>query len=77
MKHLRVWARMASMSLGQQLSYGLAAAGFLIGKLIRLLFFFAYIVAIFKHTDRLAGYSLAEMVLFFLTFNLVDVTTHL
>ena len=73
-RHGRVWRRMAQMSLGVQLSYGLGSLGFLIGKLFRLLFFFAYIWAIFDHTDSLAGYSLDETVLFFLTFNLVDIT---
>src|SRR5579859_6060803 len=65
---------MAAMSFWVQLSYGLGSLGFLVGKIIRLTFFFAYIVAIFKHTDRLAGFSLAQTALFFLTFNIVDIT---
>jgi ABC-2 type transport system permease protein len=73
-KLIQVWWRMAVMSLGQQMSYGLGSFGFLFGKLIRLFFFFAYIVAVFRHTSTLAGYSLAETVLFFLTFNVVDIT---
>ena len=72
-KLLRVWWRMAAMSLGMQLSYGVGSLGFLLGKLIRLLFFFAYIVAVFRHTDTVAGYDLAQTVLFFLTYNLVDI----
>jgi ABC-2 type transport system permease protein len=65
---------MAVMSFYGQMSYGLGSAGFLLGKVIRLIFFFTYIVAIFKHTNTLAGYTLAETVLFFLTFNIVDIT---
>ncbi|MBI3550221.1 MAG: ABC-2 family transporter protein [Elusimicrobia bacterium] len=76
-KHFRVWRRMAWMSLGQQLSYGVGAAGFLLGKLIRLFFFFAYLVAIFKHTNSLAGYSLTDIAVFFLTFNLVDIVAQI
>ncbi|MBI5201156.1 MAG: ABC-2 family transporter protein [Elusimicrobia bacterium] len=73
-KFLRIWTRMAVMSFGAQLSYGIGSFGFLAGKLIRLFFFFAYIVAIFSHTKSLAGYTLAETVLFFLTYNVVDIT---
>ena len=73
-RHWRVWLRMAVMSFWVQMSYGVGSLGFLLGKIIRLTFFFAYIVAIFKHTDRLAGFSLAETALFFLTFNIVDIT---
>jgi ABC-2 type transport system permease protein len=65
---------MAAMSFDAQMSYGLGSLGFLVGKIIRLVFFFAYITAIFKHTNSLAGFSLAETALFFLTFNMVDIT---
>lgn len=73
-KFLRVWMRMAVMSFNAQLSYGVGSLGFLLGKLIRLFFFFAYIVAIFTHTTSLGGYTLAQTVLFFLTYNVVDIT---
>lgn len=73
-KLFRIWLRMAVMSFGAQLSYGLGSLGFLLGKLVRLLFFFAYLVAVFRHTDTLAGYSLEQTVLFFLTYNIVDIT---
>lgn len=76
-KYIRIWWRLAVMSLLAQLSYRLGSVGFLAGKLVRLLFFFAYIVAIFTHTKTLAGYTLVETVLFFLTFNLVDITAQI
>lgn len=63
------------MSLSAQLSYGLGSVGFLLGKLVRFFFFFAYLLAVFRHADTLAGYSVAETSLFFLTFNLVDITS--
>jgi len=68
---------MAGMSLQAQLSYRLGSFGFLLGKLIRLLFFFAFVTAIFQHTETLAGYSLVETALFFLTFNIIDMTTQI
>ncbi len=71
-RYLRIWARMASMSLKAQMSHPLGSVGFLLGKLIRILFFFAFVIAIFRNVKTLGGYDLADMALFFLTFNLVD-----
>jgi ABC-2 type transport system permease protein len=76
-KYWGIWTRMASMSLQAQLTYPLGSVGFLVGKLIRLLFFFGFVIAIFRHTQSLAGFSLTEMALFFLTFNLVDMTAQI
>ena len=77
MKHARVWWRLVQMSLMNQLSTKLSSLGFLVGKVMRLGFFLVFIVAIFDHTKSLAGYTLAQTVLFFLTFNLVDITAQL
>jgi ABC-2 type transport system permease protein len=76
-RYLALWVRMASMSLQAQLTYPLGSVGFLLGKLIRLLFFFAFVAAVFSHTRTLAGYTLVEMALFFLTYNLVDMTAQI
>ena len=73
----RIWLRMASMSLQVQLSYPLGSVGFLLGKLVRMGFFFAFVAAAFRHTETLAGYTLAETALFFLTFNLVDIAAQI
>lgn len=71
-RYFRVWLRMASMTMQSQLTHRLGSAGFLLGKLIRLLFFFAFMIAIFNHVQAVAGYTLVQTALFFLTFNVVD-----
>jgi ABC-2 type transport system permease protein len=68
---------MAAMSLSLQLSTKISSAGFLAGKFVRLAFFLVFIVAIFRHTNALAGYSLEQTALFFLTYNLVDITAQM
>ncbi len=73
-KYARVWTRTASMSLQAQLTYRLGSFGFLLGKMIRLLFFFAFVAAVFNHVETVAGYNLVETALLFLTFNVVDMT---
>jgi ABC-2 type transport system permease protein len=76
-KYLRIWARTASMAMQAQLTYRLGSFGFLVGKMIRLLFFFAFVAAVFKHVETVAGYNLVETALFFLTFNVVDMTSQI
>lgn len=69
----RVWLALARNSFNTQISTSLGSAGYLVGKLARLFFFLAYLLAIFQHLPSLKGYTLAQVVLFFMTFNLVDV----
>lgn len=45
----------------------------ILGKLIRLLFILIFLIYLFSHTKTLAGYNLYQTLLFFMTFNLVDV----
>jgi ABC-2 type transport system permease protein len=65
------------MSLKTQMSNPVASVGYLLGKLFRLVFFIIFLMAIFRHTDQLAGYSLAQAALFFLTFNVIDILAQL
>jgi ABC-2 type transport system permease protein len=76
-RYFLIWIRMASMAMMAQLTYRLGSFGFLVGKMIRLGFFFAFVAAVFSHVDRIAGYSLVETALFFLTYNLVDMSAQI
>ena len=76
-KYWRIWLRTASMAMQAQLTYRLGSFGFLLGKMIRLFFFFAFMAAVFQHVETVAGYSLVETALFFMTFNLVDMTAQI
>jgi ABC-2 type transport system permease protein len=76
-KYWLIWIRSASMAMQAQLTYRLGSFGFLLGKMIRLLFFFAFMAAVFNHVETVAGYSLVETALFFMTFNLVDMTAQI
>src|SRR6266853_914301 len=76
-QYFRIWKRLAVMSFKIQTSHPLSSSGYLLGKFIRIAFFLVFLVAIFKHTQALAGYSLEEAALFFLTFNSVDILAQL
>jgi ABC-2 type transport system permease protein len=76
-KYFRIWKRLAIMGFEIQTAHPLSSSGYLLGKFVRIVFFLVFLVAIFKHTQALAGYTLAEAALFFLTFNLVDILAQL
>lgn len=76
-RYLRVYSRLAVMSLEVQMSHPISSTGYLLGKFVRLAFFLVFLSAIFKHTEALAGYTLEEAALFFLTFNLIDILAQL
>ena len=46
---------------------------FFLGKVLRFVFFLGFIFFLLKGTKSLAGYNLNQTLLFFLTFNLIDV----
>lgn len=73
MTYIRVWRRLVINSFSAFASNRLDSFSYLAGKLIRFGFFWLFIVSIFHFTDTLAGYNKYEVLLFFLTFNLVDV----
>ncbi|RLC36242.1 hypothetical protein DRH27_05520 [Candidatus Falkowbacteria bacterium] len=73
MKYLKVWKQLSACAIGSYLSNRIDITSYFIGKLVRFGFFILLIVSIFNFTDSLAGYGKYEVLLFFLTFNLVDV----
>lgn len=74
LKYARIWRCLALNSFRTQISTSLASTGYLIGKFLRIGFFLGYLIAIFRGTEGLAGYTMHQMILFFLTFNIIDVT---
>lgn len=73
MKYPRVWKQLSGMAFSTFLSNRIDAFSYIAGKLIRFLFFLLLIVSIFNFTPTLAGYSQYEVLLFFITFNIIDV----
>lgn len=72
-RYLSVWWKLAVNAFLMQFTNRWSSLGWLGGKLVRLLFFIVFITAIFRHVPSVAGYSLEQVALFFLTFNLVDI----
>ena len=77
MRYFRIWRRLAIISFMVQMESFISSFGYLLGTLGRLGFFLFFLVSIFKQTDALDGYTLPEVALFFLTFNIVDIVAQL
>lgn len=76
-KYIKVWWLYAINSFQTQLMVRWAVIIFLLAKILRFAIFTLFIVILVKKTTVLAGYNLDETILFFLSFNLVDILTQL
>jgi len=72
-KYCRIWLQLTRLAIGTYFSNALDYTSYFIGKLVRFGFFLVLIGSLFRFTDSLAGYTKHEAVLFFLTFNFIDV----
>lgn len=64
---------MSKNSFVMVISQRLSLSIFLIGKILRFIFFFVFIFFILKGSGKLAGYSGTQVIFFFLTFNVIDI----
>ena len=71
-RYFKIWLLMSRNSFLAVFNQKMALTIFLLGKLIRFFFFFAFIIFLLKGTKSLAGYNLNQTLLFFFTFNLID-----
>lgn len=76
-KYLHLWYTLTANSFMSVLSSRFGASLFLIGKLLRFIFFLLFLLTLFKETSLLAHYTESQMIFFYLTFNLIDTTTQL
>lgn len=71
-QYISIWWRFTIGTTQIAFASRLGATIFIIGKLLRFLFLFLFIFLLFSRTSSIAGYSLTQMIFFFLTFNIID-----
>lgn len=76
-RYLRIWWLFSIASFQTQLNVRWGLALFLIAKVLRFATFTFFLVVLLKTTKVLAGYSLDQTILFFLSFNLLDILSQL
>ena len=74
-KYLKIWWMMSRNSFSVVISQKLALSVFLVGKILRFVFFFGFLYFLLLGNSTLAGYTSNQIIFFFLTFNLIDVIT--
>lgn len=73
-KFFRVWLLSTRNVALSQMTTSYAAVFFTLGKIVRFLFFFAFIFVVVRSAASLAGYTPNQVIFFFLVFNLIDIT---
>ncbi len=76
-KYIRIWWLFVGGSFQTQLNVRWGLALFLIAKILRFATFTLFLVILLKSTKVLAGYSLDQTLVFFLSFNFLDVLSQL
>jgi len=76
-RHLKIWWVQTLKTTQITFAYRFGAALFIIGKLLRFGLFFLFLFVLGMNRKVIAGYSFDQMLLFFLTFNLVDTSAQL
>lgn len=74
-RYLKVWMLMAVDAVSLAFDSRVGASMFLTGKIIRFVLFLYFLYLLVSHTNTLAGYSVNQIIFFFLTFNLIDVAS--
>ena len=75
LRYIKIWWMMSRNSFSMVLSQKLSISVFLIGKIMRFVFFFAFLFFLLQGTKTLAGYTGSQAIFFFLTFNVVDIVS--
>lgn len=76
-KYFLVWSKLAQLSFSEVLSTKVSALLFITAKTIRFIFFFFFLLHLVGNTGGLLGFTRDQAVLFFLVWNVVDITTQL
>lgn len=75
-KHLlKVWKKIASLSLQDQTATLWGMIVFVLGKIVKFALFFVFLFSVMSEADSLAGYTREQVVVFFLVFNIVDISS--
>lgn len=76
-KYFNVWWVSSKSAASVALSNRMGALLLLTGKIARFVFFFIFLFLLTQNSRALASYSTAQIIFFFLTFNLIDVTSQM
>jgi ABC-2 type transport system permease protein len=71
-KHFSYWLKTASLTFQSLTATRPASLMFIAGKFIRFFFFIWFLVVLGDRVQKVAGYTLTQLIMFFLVFNIFD-----
>jgi len=71
-KYFRIWKQLVVLAFGSYISNRMEYGSYFLGKIVRFSFFLLMVLAIFGHTQNIAGYTKYQVIIFFLTAFLMD-----
>ncbi len=74
-KYFRVWKQLTNCAVSSYLSNRIDSGSYFLGKIVRFAFLILLIFSIYRFTDNIAGYTKYQALLFFLTYNFLDVAS--
>ncbi len=72
-RYYRIWRRGVALHFSTLVVSRADFFFYFFGKMLRTLFFLVFLVSLFKVTNKVVGYSVGEVLLFFATMNLIDI----
>src|SRR4030042_2305193 len=72
-KYCKIYLQLVNCAFSSYLSNRIDSLCYFLGKIARFLLFLLLIISIFQFTETIAGYGMYEVILFFLTFNFIDI----
>lgn len=76
-RNLKIFWLLSIFSAKTAFQHRIGIITFIAGKLLRFIFYFSFIFFLVSRTRLLAGYSLQQTIIFFLTFNFIDTLAQL
>jgi len=76
-RNLKIFWLLSIFSIKTTLQRRAGVISFFLGKILRFVFFFMFIYFLVSRSKLLAGYSLSQTLVFFLTFNFIDTMAQL
>lgn len=73
-RYLKVWWQLTHVSFARELATRFSSLLFFSGKILRFGFFLLFLFSLVNRTGGIAGYSKEQIVIFFLVFNIIDIT---
>jgi len=77
LRYIKIWLLFAKQELLFQFSSKSSIILFFIGKTVRFLSFLLILILLKHNTKTMAGYSIDEVIIFFLTFNFIDLVSQM